>query len=579
MNRQHPIYTARSECQDCCACVRHCPVKAIRVENGSAIVMPERCVACGHCVKVCPVQAKRVRDDTGRLRHLLQPGRTVLASLAPSYVSEFPGVRPAQLIRALKQIGFTAVSETALGAQEVSAAVAAALRDPTPRVLLSSACPVIVDLVYKYLPEYGPRVTNLASPLLAHCQLLRREFGRDLAVVFIGPCIAKKLEADRHPELLDLAITFADLRRGLAEAGINPRTLPADDSDTFVPRPAQEGALYPVDGGMIAGIKANCTVCAAGFMALSGLDHVMKALRDLDSVRLRRPLFLELLGCEGGCINGPQAEEQAATVRKRVRVLDQAEYPDAEVPRTPSLDVHLDRRLEPIAEPVYSERQVHDAMALVGKHTVQDELNCSGCGYASCREFARALLAGMAETTSCISYMRKLAQKKANALMQTMPSGVVIVDQSLQVVECNRRFAEILGGEIVEVYDSRPGMEGALLERTAPFLARLFRQVLENGVDLLDRDLKHAGRVFTLSVFSVERGRIVGGILRDITEPAVQRDQVIRQAQTVIRRQMETVQKIAYLLGENAAESQVSLNAIIESFAGPQADDRDEMHD
>jgi iron only hydrogenase large subunit-like protein len=579
MNHQHPIFTARSECQDCCACVRHCPVKAIRVENGSAMVMPERCLACGHCVKVCPVHAKRVRDDLGRLRQLLRSGRTVVASLAPSYVSEFEGCTPAQLVRALQQLGFAAVSETALGAQEVSAAVAEELRDSTPRVLLSSACPVVVDLVYKYLPAYGHLVTNLASPLLTHCRLLRRELGPEIAVVFIGPCIAKKLEADRHPDLLDLAITFTDLRLWLHEEHLNPRTLPTDAADRFVPQAAEEGALYPVDGGMIAGIKANCSVHDAGFMALSGIANVQHALHDLESLRLQRPLFLELLGCEGGCVNGPQAEVAAATVLKRVRVIERAAFPAAGVPRRPRIDARLDRHLDPVAEQTCSERQLREALARVGKHTGDDELNCSGCGYASCRDFAHALLAGMTEPTSCISYMRKLAQKKANALIQTMPSGVVIVDAALNVVECNRRFAEVVGGDAIGIYDTRPGMEGAALERLAPFLAKLFRQVLENGEDISDRDLKHGGRVFTVSVFSIENSRIVGGILRDITEPAVQRDQVIGQAQKVIRRQMETVQKIAFLLGENAAESQVSLNAIIESFAGPEAEDKDGRHD
>jgi iron only hydrogenase large subunit-like protein len=575
MNHQHPIFTARSECQDCCACVRHCPVKAIRVENGSATVMAERCIACGHCVKVCPVHAKRVRDDLGRLRQLLRSGRTVVASLAPSYVSEFEGCTPAQLVQALKRLGFAAVSETALGAQEVSAAVADELRDPTPRILLSSACPVVVDLVYKYLPAYGQMVTNLASPLLVHCRLLRREFGPDVAIVFIGPCIAKKLEADRYPDLLELAVTFTDLRLWLHEEHLNPRTLPTDASDHFVPQAAAEGALYPVDGGMIAGIKAQCSVADAGFMALSGVETVLQGLQDLESLRLQRPLFLELLGCAGGCINGPQAEASSATVLKRVRVISRAASPAGGSPRPPTVDARLDRRLEPIAEHAYSERQMREALARVGKHTGEDELNCSGCGYASCRGFAQALLAGMTEPTSCLSYMRKLAQKKANALIQTMPSGVVIVDAALNVVECNRRFAEVVGGDAGSIYDARPGLEGASLERLAPFLAKLFHQVLENGEDIPDRDLKHGGRVFTASVFSIERSRIVGGILRDITEPAVQRDQVIGQAQKVIRRQMETVQKIAYLLGENAAESQVSLNAIIESFAGPEAEEKD----
>ncbi len=567
MNRQHPIFTEKKECQDCYKCVRNCPVKAIRVENGSAMVMAERCVACGRCVEVCPVHAKRVRDDLGRTRHLLQSGEKVIASLAPSYVSEFPDLPSGKLIAALRRLGFHAVSETALGAQEVSATVAEALRDPRPRVLLSSACPVVVELVNKYLPHYAGRVTNLCSPLLAHCRLLKQQFGESAKVVFIGPCIAKKIEADEHPELLDIAISFLDLRRWLEEEHLHPVTLTVGEDDVFQPQAAREGALYPVDGGMIASIKANCAVDDVGFMALSGVENVQNALRDLDQIELKKPLFLELLACEGGCVNGPQTAEAGATILKRYQVFDHAHYDPAELPRQPQVDAAMDRSAPAVEEFGYTDREIREALARVGKYHPEDELNCSGCGYATCREFAAALLAGKAEATMCVSYMRKLAQKKANALIQAMPSGVLIVNADLSVVECNRRFAEIVGGELPDIYDARPGLEGAAADRVAGFLVPLIRKVLSTGEDIVGRDVRREGAVYHASVFAIEPGRIVGAVLQDVTAPSVHKQRVIKKAQEVIHRQMETVQKIAYLLGENAAESQVSLNAIIESFS------------
>jgi len=163
--------------------------------------------------------------------------------------------------------------------------------------------------------------------------------------------------------------------------------------------------------------------------------------------------------------------------------------------------------------------------------------------------------------------MRKLAQKKANALIKAMPSGVVIADDTLNVVECNRRFAGLLGDDALRDFDARPGLEGAPLAGIAPFLLPYFTHVLRGGEDVLRRNARHAGRVFQFSVFTVEKARIAGAILRDITEPAVQKEQVVRQARAVIRKNLATVQKIAYLLGENAAESQASLNDIITSFA------------
>ncbi len=568
MNLRHPVYTEKAECQDCYKCVRHCPVKAIRVENGSAMVIAEQCVACGRCVAVCPAGAKRVRDDLERVKALLAGGGRVVVSLAPSHVSEFSDVPPAVLVGALKQLGFYGVSETALGAQEVSAAVAARLALPAPGVLVSSACPTVVELVRKHFPQHADRVTALCSPLLAHCRLLKRELGEDVTVVFIGPCVAKKMEADAHPELLAAAITFEDLRAWFKEAKIELVATGAETAEcAFIPCRAEEGALYPVDGGMAAGIKAGCGCVDATFMAFSGMENLRDALEGLEAEAAPgKPMFLELLACAGGCVNGPCAKTQTGTALKRRRILEHAPKPTVSVPRQGSLDVVLALPAPVNPPPVRNEAEIADALETVGKYRKEDELNCGGCGYGGCREFAGALLAGKAEKTMCVSHMRKLAQRKANALIRAMPSGVVIVDQALKVVECNRRFATLLGEDTLAAYQVRPGLEGALLAKTAPFLTPFVEHVLRGGPDVLFHTAHHGGNIWQFSVFTVEAGRVAGAVLRDVTEPSVQKEQVIRQARNVIRKNLATVQKIAYLLGENAAESQATLSAIIESF-------------
>jgi len=565
MDSAAPIYTEQNECQDCFKCVRECPVKAIKIGNSCATIIQESCLACGHCVGVCPSGAKRVRDDLPAAQRLLNTRKQVLVSLAPSFVSEFPGVEPAVLVRALKQLGFAGVSETALGAQEVSGSVAALMREGVPRLILSSACPVIVDFLQKYRPAYAAALTPMASPIMAHCRMLRSVYGPEIGIVFISPCIAKKRESDAYPDLLDVAITFDDLRRWLTEQKIDLTAVIAKADDHFIPEPAEEGGLYPIDGGMSASVKAGCLATEAQCMAFSGMATIQKALDQMADARLDQSLFLELLACEGGCVNGPKAASRSATVLKRSQIIGYARTDLAKLPRPATAPVLPRRPVAPIAVRNYPEGRIRECLRSIGKQTVEEELNCGGCGYDNCREFAKALVDAKAEKAMCVTYMRKLAQKKANALMRRTPNGVVIVDADLKIIECNEPFAQMMGPELKAAFQARPGLEGTPLRSVAPF-HNLFQAVLTESEAMLNRDIRYKLSVLQASIFLIEEHHVVCGIFQDITRPAGKAERVIAQAQQVIHKNLTTVQQIAYLLGENAAESEVTLNAMIESF-------------
>jgi iron only hydrogenase large subunit-like protein len=568
VNFLNPIYTEKRECQDCYKCVRHCPVKAIKVESGYASVVPELCILCGHCVEVCPNSAKRVRDDLPQARQLFTSKPRVLVSLAPSYVSEFPELAPGQLIRAFKRLGFFGVSETALGAQQVSAQAAAALAEGTGRVLYSSACPTVVSYLQKHRPADSHFLTGLLSPLLTHCKMLRQSFGQDIGIVFIGPCIAKKLEAAQHPTLLDVALTFDDLRRWLTQEKIRPETLAPEAGDDFVPEASAEGAWYPVDGGMIAGMKSLCGVNDCAFMAFSGIGAIQKAIEGLGTQPVDGSLFLELLACEGGCVNGPRAAKRHGTATKRRQVFRPLRAPAPAFPRQSSLDIQSTFAVAPPPLLKFSEAQVREALRGVGKLTRDDELDCGGCGYDSCREFAGALIQQKAERAMCVTYMRKLALKKANALIQKMPSAVVIINDAMRIIEFNAAFATMFAGNAFPV-GSTPApacLEGVMLSEVMPF-ANLFHAVLKSGEDILDRDLRYQKTILHAGIFTIEKHCVVGGILQDITEPVVRKAEVIRKAQEVIQRSLQTTQQIACLLGESASETEITLNSIIESFS------------
>ncbi|MGM0675372.1 MAG: [Fe-Fe] hydrogenase large subunit C-terminal domain-containing protein [Spirochaetota bacterium] len=573
MDRLSPVYTEKTECQDCYKCVRECIPKAIRVENGRAQVMPDRCVLCGHCVAVCPVGAKRVRNDLPRAQALLASPTRVYASLAPSFAAEFPTTDPQILVMALEQLGFAGVSETALGAQEVSARLAHELEQSPASLRISTACPTAVEFVSKYYPQHVSKLTSVYSPLQSHALMLKQEYGEEIGVVFIGPCVGKKREADKTPDLVDVAITFEDLRRWFDEAGIDlgvseapPVAGPADAG--FVPVNAEEGAVYPIEGGMVATMKRNCSVTDAHYMAISGVESVHSALGELDEIEPSCPVFVELLACDGGCVNGPRSQSRGGTIGKRHRVLRYADYENARYPRHSGLDISHQFSSETVETTRHAPSDIRGALRIVGKYEQADELNCGSCGYETCRDFAVALIEGHAEQMMCAGYMRKIAQKKANALLKAVPSGVVIVDSRLRIVECNENFARLAGEEAELLYDAKPGLEGVVLSELVDF-AHLFRDAVQGRAEVLNEDIRLNNRVLNGSVFVIERGQVAGGIFQDVTAPWVHRDRVVTRAQEVIRKNLATVQQIASLMGENAAETEAMLNSIIDAYGGP----------
>ncbi len=561
-----PVYSVDAQCRDCYTCVRHCPVKAIRVENDHASVTPQTCILCGRCVSVCRHSAKQVRDDLPRARALLRRSRSVHASLAPAFVSEFPGVRPAQLAAALKRLGFAGVHETAEGAERVSQEVAALLDRSAAGLFLSSACPVAVELITRYHPAFAANLTSLMPPMLAHAAQLKARFGGDAQVLFIGPCIGKKRDADQAPHLIHTALTFEELRRWLTVTGIDPSDMP-DDPDTA---PPGAGAFYPIEGGMSRTIRhfLKRRDLDDALLTVSGLDHIAAMLKTLDRHAAGRPLFLELLACEGGCIAGPKAAARN-TVTAHLDVLAHAR---SARPRLPSpADIALAWHPDPVTVPTFTEGQLTVTLHALGKYQKEDELNCGGCGYDSCRALARAVLRHAAEPQMCVSHMRQLAQKKTNALARALPYGLVIADAHLRIMECNERFAGLFGETLATAYEARPGLRDADLTRILPF-PHLFRSVLASGHEIIRKSVRIDSRIFSVTVFNVDPRAVVGALILDVTENEQRRLQLIEKSRTVIQNTTRTVQEIAYMLGKNSAQSELILNSAIDMFAAEDAD-------
>lgn len=565
MNPAKAIYTEKNNCQDCYKCIRHCPVKAIKIEGHSASIVDDLCIYCGKCTTICPAGAKKVRNDISAVKFLMGKRKNLILSLAPSWVNEFEGYDKSQLLAAIKALGFSGISETALGATLVSHNVVQWWNSRHRGPAISSCCPVIVELIRKYYPWLSAYITPFPSPMETHGAFLHQQYGENTAVVFAGPCIAKKTELELPGNTIDAALTFTELKQWFDDEGFLPDFFtPKNTTINFVPYQAGNSALYPVDGGMINSIRSNVSVTDSLFMSFSGIKQVRAILDDFDSL-CNDNIFLELMACEGGCINGPATNTKNSPVKKRMNVLtvsyNNAENQSGKCP-TASYAV------SPVpfqSVKVFSEQEILGALNTVGKTSAADELNCGGCGYDSCREFAKAMLDGKAERQMCVSYMRRVAQNKATVLLQKIPYGVVMMDEKGKIIESNSAFADLLGDEARELFSNRPRLEGAALGKLVPF-ARYFDTVIKTGADSIDKDITFNNRQLQLSVFTIQKHKIVCGIIHDMSRSLSQMDAVVSRLRKVMLDNMATAQKAAFLLGENVSQTETMLNSVIALF-------------
>jgi len=564
MDSQYPIHTLISECHDCYKCVRECYVKAIKIENGHASVLPEKCIACGHCVTVCPQQAKKVRNDIKKLENLLCQNKKVYVSLAPSWAGVFNSSEEV-MITALKKLGFANVSETALGAQQVSAKVSQVMAESSQKLYISSACPAVVDYIRIYNSKYTGFLTQIASPALTHAKMLKNLYGNDIAIVFIGPCIAKKNEADSHPELIDAALTFKELQYCFDKNNICLHETINSEKAVFIPEKAYEGSIYPVEGGMNKTLKLinkNRNVQLLNVSSIASLDKYLKNLKLSD---LDKKIFIEALACEGGCTNGPCINTDKSGLAVISDILSKVQFRE-KVPAEAEFVVN--EKFEPLntEQAKFKSSEITYALKSIGKYAKEDELDCGGCGYDTCKKLAEALVAGTAETSMCVSYMRKIALQKANSMLRCMPSAVVMVDKNYKIVESNKTFVKTFAKEIYEYYSSKPeGIAGAALDRLVPCI-ELFSRALKTGKDVHKERYSIDEKLYDITVFTIEPNQIVGAILTDVTKTEIKREQISRRAQEVITKNIAIVQNIACLLGEHMVETELLLGSIAEGY-------------
>ena len=546
----------KSNCKNCHRCIRKCPVKSIRFTGHQARIISDECVLCGQCFVVCPQDAKEIVDDRERVKVLLDSPATVIASVDPSFYACWDKCGINSVRKALVQLGFSDAEETAIGATIVKREYERLLREQQQDIIITSACASLNLLVEKHFPDLRKYLAPVVSPMIAHAIDIKRRIP-DAKVVFIGPCVAKKQEYEGTA--VDVVLTFEEFDQMRLAAGIE---IEPEFGESFPGR----ARSFPVTGGILKSMDIPDTGYQC--LATNGPKNCMNALNDISSGNIHK-CFIELAMCDGSCIDGPIMEKYInSPIRHICSVLQNTGTVDFDVPQPEPEVVAAQYIGSPLKKPVPSEDEIRTILSKLGKTSKGDELDCGSCGYNTCRDKAIAIYRGTADYGMCLPFIMDKAERFSNKILNNMPSGVVVVNEDLEVQQLNRTAmrllnisheSDILGDSVVRVLD------------TAPFFT-----CLENGksVKKLRGYFADYEKYFEQTIVYDRSSKILIDIFSDVTEEeeeAMRRKAISQQTaevtNNVIENQMRIVQEIASLLGETTAETKIALTRLKESLS------------
>lgn len=547
----------KSNCKNCYKCIRHCPVKSIRFSAGQAHIIDDECILCGHCFVVCPQGAKQIVDDTEKVRVLIGSGDPVVVSLAPSFIANYEGVGIESMRAALQRLGFADVEETAIGATMVKREYERILAEEEREIVISSCCHSINLLIRKYFPDQLHYLADVVSPMVAHCKDIKQRIP-GAKTVFIGPCVAKKDEAEEHADAVDAVLTFEELTAWLADEHV-------ELAREVVPCEQSRARFFPTTGGILKTMA--CDTPEYGYLAIDGVESCIAALQDIARGKMDH-CFIEMSACAGSCIGGPVMEKyHKSPVRDYLAVASFAGSDDFDVAQP---DVTLMKQVhEPIerTERMPSESELRDILREMGKYKPEHELNCGTCGYDTCRDKAVAIYQGKAEVSMCLPFLKDKAESFSDAIVKNSPNALIVLNDTLEVQQLNNaalsllniRFAsDVLGDQVVRILDPRVFLD----------VKRTRRGVYNERVYLAEYQ-----RYVEQTVVPAEDGRMIICIMHDVTSEEEQRQrkeeisrETVEVADKVVEKQMRIVQEIASLLGETAAETKTALSKLKDSI-------------
>ena len=548
----------KSNCKNCYKCIRHCPVKAIRFSGNQAHIIGNECILCGQCFVVCPQNAKEIVGEIEKVKVLLQSGDPVIVSLAPSFIANYEGSGINAMRKALKQLGFHDVEETAIGATIVKNEYQRMLDEEFRDIIITSCCHSINLLIQKYFPRQLEYLADVVSPMQAHCQDIKRRYP-NAKTVFVGPCVAKKDEAAHYEGIVDAVLTFEELTKWLASENIVlDKEMDQDDNS--------RARFFPTTGGVLKTMlnaRPDYT-----YLAIDGVENCIAAMEDIESGKIHK-CFIEMSACVGSCVGGPTMEKyHKSTVKDYMAVSKYAGAKDFEVNQPKSVELRKTFEFIEHKIPLPTEEEIAAVMRQMGKTKSGSELNCGSCGYNTCREKAIAVCQGKAELSMCLPFLKDKAESFSDTIVKNTHNGLIVLNENLEVQQINgaarrimniRAASDVMGDQVIRILDPTP-----------------FYNVLKSGRDIRDNRtyLAEYNRYVDMTVIHDRESHVLICMMRDVTDEEAQRERkenisrhTIEVADKVVEKQMRIVQEIASLLGETAAETKIALTKLKESIA------------
>ncbi len=610
------INVIEQKCTRCNACVRVCPVNAIKVDtiNDYPLILHNRCIGCGSCVTICSPEAIVYKDSREETKALLNSGQKVAAVLALSISGEFSDIVDyRRFVEMIRRLGFSFVVEASFAIDLISQKYAELFNHNKGKYYFTSTCPPVFYYIEKFHPELVENLAPLVSPMIAASKVVHQKYGSETKIVYIGPCIATKTEALRYEGTdgqIDSVLTFSELRDLLSEFNIKENMSEYSEYD---PPFGNKGSLYPISNGLLQASDINEDLMYGNVITVEGKENMLRAVKEFEQLPVNIKRHFNLFYDEG-CIMGPGTTKGGkrylrqtlivSYTRKRLRNLNLEEW-ENDIKIFSNLDLTTAFKPDDQRLPMPSEEEIVKILKSMGKENMAETQDCGSCGFASCREFASLVGMGLTKPDMCMTYSfqnrqeyvknlrftnekltitqkalqesEKLAreeQQLAHEAMETMenmlqklPTSIVIVDENLHIMRANESLINILGPEVKEISEIIPGLVGADIKTLVPYgVYNLFSYAMTNGEDIQNRDIHLNNELYNISVFSVKKNKIVGGVIRDMYAPEIRKEEVIKRVTEAIDKNLEMVQKIGFLLGEGAAETEQMLNSIVQLY-------------
>ena len=550
------------KCDSCYKCLRTCPTKAISFFEDKRHIIDKLCIKCGLCQSSCPQEALKIRSSVDQVMDMINRGEKVAVSIAPSFVGAFALDEPKVMVGALKYLGFDIIEETAIGAELVANFYDDYISEGSHGNIITSCCPSANYLIEQHYPLVIPSVIPVVSPMIAHGRSIKKRYGEEIKVVFIGPCLAKIAEAEEIEGSIDAVLTFDELDKMIKRTSIKLHDFA---SLPFNRISKTRGRAFPLGGSL----KKNGKTIVDDSYRYIHVDGIEACKEILNEVRLGSisHCCIELNICEGSCINGPDMPNNY--LGRFARELYMRKYVDSEFEtkatgQTKLQPVDLKRSFEDRQE-VYSIPNmdvIKQIMAKMGKRNSDDELNCGACGYKTCHDKAVAVFLNYSDIETCLPYLREKAESMQSVMIENSPNAVVLIDSSFEVKEINPSFGRMFNKDDLPVEE---------MPITLFIDHPIFNEVIENKKSIHNRKIyvQELDCYYFVNMVYLEDQQMMLGFLTDISSDEQRqreftkvKEETLLKTQEVIDKQMRVAQEIASLLGETTAETKMSLKSL-----------------